>query len=307
MEIVEKNLFIYKSLLSKEVERDLPRFLQIDSVSNSDMSSEAILFRLLLGTVGLKYYRDEAFIEQKNNYSFFGGIKQNENDNPILDWLNLNPDIGLLDLEHYFKINKRKNENLFQEILSESSHFFYFQGKKEFVTSFLHLYRFLEFTSYCFPIIYASRSSNYFATYDTFKSYFKNEEAGRLKFYKGFIKSIFDEPKLRAYFSIDTIVGDSSLSKYKHKTIMSLCKGLNPYDGGQVVKIPYSEVTSFIINLRNRYFHFFSDRKENISSTSFDGHLFFESLKNKFKNWLSLIYFEVLIHSIYKQILSQIT
>ncbi len=302
MKSIEKNLFIYQSLLSEEEESQLHPTMQIDD----SISSEALLFRLLLGTVNLKFYNQDSFITQNRNYSKFGGVLENEGDKiqlAVFDWFT---DMGQSDLNNYFRVNKRRNENLFSEILSESSHFFYFQNQKNYVCSFLHLYRFLEFTSYCFPIIYASKSLNHFATFDTFKNYFHDQNEGRLKFFRKFIESIFDESRLRAYCSIDTLVGDEILDKNKHRIILNLCKDFDIWDDGYVVRIKYKNLIDFIVNLRNRYFHFFSDRRDNISSLKFDGQLFFESLNEKFKNWMALIYFELLTHSVYKQVFTEL-
>jgi hypothetical protein len=55
-----------------------------------------------------------------------------------------------------------------------------------------------------------------------------------------------------------------------------------------------------MINLRNRYFHFQSDRKDNISNINFDSELFFSAINDKFANWLSMIYLEILTHGVFK-------
>jgi hypothetical protein len=92
--------------------------------------------------------------------------------------------------------------------------------------------------------------------------------------------------------------------KQKKKIIEKLCKDFDYRDDGSIITIEYRYLLDFMITLRNRFFHFQSDRNDNISNINFNSELFFESLNDKFANWLSMIYFEILIQGIYKTVLT---
>ena len=288
------NGFDYFSTLDSEVENSLPSSLQIEG----SPSSESTLFRLLLGTLNFKYSDYENVFVQNVSYTKIRDIfEDNLNPDPIRAWLE--SEFGVLDLEFYFKKN-RKNKVLFDELLSEFSLYFVCKQKGNFTSAFLHLYRALEYMSYSFPITYASRVTGFYSSYDTFKNFFVSKDQGQLKFFREFIMAFFDKGILVSRTAIDTFVGDELYDKYKIKIIRKLCQEFDYHDDGSVVKIEYKNLLDFMVNLRNRYFHFQYDRGENISNINFNGELFFEALNDKFANWLSLIYLEILTQGVYK-------
>jgi hypothetical protein len=262
-------------------------------------TSESILFRLLLGTVNLYDNDRDKIVIQKVTYSKIrDSFKINDSDNPIKDWLG--KEYGIIDLQNYFKLNNRKNRVLFDELLSEFSWYFINKNRNNHISAFLNLYRALEYISYSFPMIFSSMASNYYDTYDSFKSFFMSKDDGQLKFFNKFVAVLFDESTLRCRVSIDTYVDEDVLNKRKRQIIQKLCSDFESSDNGNVLSISYLNLLDFMINLRNRYFHFESDRRNNISNINFNGDGFFEGLNDKFANWISMIYQEILIHGIYK-------
>jgi len=113
-------------------------------------------------------------------------------------------------------------------------------------------------------------------------------------------QSLFDNRYLEYRFKIDTYVGENVFDTRKLSIIQRLCSDLKPSTDGSVVEIRYLYLLDFMINLRNRYFHFQYDRSDNISNLQFDSEAFFESLNDKFANWLALIYFEIMTQGVYK-------
>jgi hypothetical protein len=294
----EFNGFSYFSNLENGVEETLPSTLKISETP----SSESILFRLLLGTLDLKNNQSENLFKQKITYTkITDNFTENPNPNPILDWLN--NEIGLTDLDLYFKKNRR-NKNLFDELLIEFSLYFLFKNRGSSTTAFLHLYRALEYMSYSFPISYSSRVNGFYTSFDTFKDFFTSKDQGQLKFFREFINAFFDKSLLVCKTTIDTYVDDEIYDKQKKKIIEKLCKGFDYQDDGVIIKIEYKYLLDFMVTLRNRFFHFQSDRNENISNINFNSELFFESLNDKFANWLSMIYLEILTQGLYKVILT---
>ena len=59
------------------------------------------------------------------------------------------------------------------------------------IESFVHIYRTLEFMSYSFPMIYASKSMDYRGSYEHLKKFMNGDSDGELKFFKTFLKELF--------------------------------------------------------------------------------------------------------------------
>jgi len=294
MDKLEYNSFTYIEGLDIREYSLLPQTLTIGSKA----TAESLLFRLLLGTVGVYENYNDILTNQKISYvKIQDTFLETTSQNPIKEWLT--SDFGINDLDYYFRINNR-NKILYDELLTEFSWYFINKSRENHVSAFLNLYRALEYMSYSFPMAFASKSFNYGNTYETLKAFFTNKDSGQLKFFNKFIKMLFEESLLRCPFLIDTFVGDQILDRKKQKIIERLCQGMNYSDNGSIITIRYSNVLDLMINLRNRYFHFESDNKDNISNISFNGDQFFGSLNDKFANWLSLIFLEILIHGVYK-------
>jgi len=261
-------------------------------------TSESILFRLLLGTINVYESYNNILVEQKITYNKIrDSFSDNTSQNPIKDWLT--SDFGIKDVNYYFRVSTR-NKQLYDELLTEFSWYFINKAKDNNVGAFLNLYRALEYMSYSFPMVFSAKTFNYHNTYETLKSFFTNKDSGQLKFFNRFIKMLFEDYLLRCPFKIDTYVGDEILDKKKQKIIERLCLGMDYSDDGSVITISYSNVLDLMINLRNKYFHFESDNRDNISNINFNGDQFFGSLNDKFANWLAMIYQEILINGVYK-------
>lgn len=294
------NGFTYYSNLESEVEQALPDSLRVAGLP----STESILFRLLLGTVDFKFNQFEELYVQKISYTKISDVfNERETANPISLWLN--GEFGTGDLDWYFKRNRR-NKALFDELLVEFSLYFLNKNRGNYTSGFLHLYRALEHMSYSFPVSYSSRVIGFYTSFDTFKEFFVNKDQGQLKFFREFIHALFEKSLLLCRATIDTYVGNEIYDKQKIKIIQKLCREFDYYDNGTVIQIEYKNLLDFMVTLRNRYFHFHFDRNENISNINFDGELFFEALNEKFINWLSMIYLEVLTQGVYKLALTPV-
>lgn len=288
------NGFTFYGNVESETEQSFPETMRIGATP----STEAILFRILLGTVDFKHYQFEELYTQKILYSRITDVfEDREIDNPIAKWLD--NEFGIGDLEWYFKKN-RKNKALFDELLTEFTLFFFNKKRNNHTSAFLHLYRALEYMSYSFPISYSSRVVGFYTSFETFKDFFINKDQGQLKFFREFVNALFENSLLICRTTIDTYVGEEVYDKQKQKIIQKLCKEFDYFDNGSLIQIEYKHLLDFMITLRNRYFHFQYDRGDNISNINFDSELFFEALNDKFANWLSMIYLEILTQGVYK-------
>ena len=295
MDKIDYNEFTYIEGLDIRDYNLFPQTLRL----NLSPTSESILFRLLLGTINIYDNSIDEIIEQKITYSKIrDNFQVNTSNNPIQDWFT--SDFGIDDLNYYFKLNNRKNKNIFDELLSEFTWYFINKSRENHVAAFLNLYRALEYISYSFPMIFSSMTTNFYDTFDTFKSFFTSKDDGQLKFFNKFVSALFEDSTLRCRVPIDTFVDGNLLDRKKKVIIQKLCSDFESADNGSVLSISYLNLLDFMINLRNRYFHFQADRRNNISNISFNGDVFFAGLNDKFANWISMIYQEILVHGIYK-------
>ena len=72
------------------------------------------------------------------------------------------------------------------------------------------------------------------------------------------------------------------------------------------IAIKFSEYSSFIINVRNRFFHLFNSGQPNLQSDEIlDADFFFSMINKQSVNWLSVILLEVLSFSLERTTLSE--
>lgn len=256
---------------------------------------EAKLIRLLLGTLDIEFQDEDMEIQQRTNYSrsprFTNVTVKGQ---VIKDFLS---PLKIGDLDSYLKNTKNANYAIIQDLLYEYSYYFYNEKRGCNTSAFIHLYRILEFSSFCFPLIHASSSKKFMGTFNSLREYF-SKSGGELEFLNKFVSKMFeDDPiletdvvfsvldpnpdiKLKIYnsyknlFQFDFVVFEDHLFQFKTK---------NQY------------VIQLIVHLRNRYFHFAIGGQKNISSCDVTvPDKFFKHVNDKMINWLSIVNLEVL-------------
>ena len=100
-------------------------------------------------------------------------------------------------IDKYIRHNRR-NHFVHEEVLSELTGAIVWMETSP-IESFVHIYRALEFISYSFPLIYASKSMDYRGSYEKLKKYMSGERAGELNFFKLFLKELFKNSILFDY------------------------------------------------------------------------------------------------------------
>lgn len=80
-----------------------------------------------------------------------------------------------------FMLYDRTNNFVYERILNELTQYFVVNELSP-CEGFVHLYRTLEFMSYSFPLIYASKSKSYRGTYDSLKKFLAGDSGGEVKF-----------------------------------------------------------------------------------------------------------------------------
>lgn len=294
-------MYEYTDKLNRTLEAKLPNSLQLKSTS----SSEAILLRLLMGKV---YYK-------KIN----GSTKKIQNvDYTCLPFTNISTltceafkqvfGVDITEAEtadicnKYFRIN-RKNSEVNNFLLSEITLYFY-EVKTSPISAFVHLYRCLEYMSYSFPMIYASKTRNYIGSYESLKKFLSGDSTGELGFLRRFIDELFkDEPTILAYeFEIN-------ISSMQVEVMREECKrvfgNVFVYDFETTVfKINFKNMLSLFITLRNRYFHMLVGKGQvNFKALNYDINELFEIFNPHLLNWFSIVFSRIIQHGFESSIL----
>ncbi len=293
---VQKGIYIYTDGWDSIDDAILPTEL----VVSDRISNEAVLIRLLCGTLKIKYMLDgnEVEWEQLNNYSVPGSEQNNLFQKKIIK--------EFFSFEHYRLIERksidkylnsnRRNHFVHGEVLSELTGAMIWMEKSP-IEAFVHIYRTLEFMSYSFPLIYASKSMDYRGSYENLKKFMSGDSDGELKFFKTFLKELFKNNLLFEYeFEIYFLNGNEGLIKEELERVIK--NSYYNYDGN-TMKIRFANVIDLIITLRNRYFHMLVGKgMDNFYDTRYDKREIFLAMNPVFINWLSLIYREIAIYSV---------
>jgi hypothetical protein len=262
-----------------------------------------LIVRLLSGSLKLEHKSTSKKIFQKENYfsSDFKGYSQY--------WDRRFPDLIAEDYNAqqfslFIDSTNLKNRSFYKNILSELSYFFYYQQKGGHSSSFVFLYRALEHISYAFPLVYVSKADDFSKTYAFLKELMSgNKDAGELGFFKSFIKTVYkDDPICESSVDFAMDLTTESEQGKVFNLLKDLCKGnmiAESTDAPRVLSINYIEVGSFIITVRNRFFHFMNGGAKNIESSRIDDiDVLFSLINKKCLYWLSTVLLAVISHNV---------
>lgn len=287
--------FDYNEIMPARFIRHLPDSLNLSKT----VFVEAKLIRLLLGMTDMSYSLDGTIIPQRKNYSNALVIA-----NPIISSKIIKDSfkpLKIVDIDNYLIKFKNVNFSLHNDILFELSLYFLNRDKGNHVSSFLHLYRILEFMSYSFPLIHSSLSRTYTGTFKALQSYF-SKDGGELEFIDKFIDKLFDDNLFMATTIDIGITAPTPLIQSKiYKSYKAVLGGFSTFDdASKTIFITYSKIVPALIFIRNRYFHFaIGSGQKNIKSSDIEyPDIFFQQINEPILNWLSMIYFETLKTSI---------
>lgn len=200
------------------------------------------------------------------------------------------------------RVINNRNKSFYNNLLNEYSNFFYNTEIKNHTLAFLHLYRILEYTSYTFPLIYSLNTKDYINSFENLRVLFSGDkDKGELKVFKEFIFEIFGKQKYFETLSIDIdIIADfPEYTERIYETLMLICDK-DIFETAKNVKnkkisIKFIYFSSFIITIRNRFFHLKNSQPNNIHSIDIvDANHFFSLINTKCAYFLSLVTFEVI-------------
>jgi hypothetical protein len=283
--------YTYQEAIGNSFIRHLkPQFSLINNPSN-----EALLIRLLVGTVRATNILSTDSFDQFKNYSILGTPPNSAiSTRPIKECIE--PESTIEKLCGYIDGSRNINNNFFIHLLEEISSYFYKKSKSSHTTCFVHLYRALEYISYSFPLIYASISREYYGSFNKLKLYFDGSKS-ELVFFDEFTKKLLDTGFLESPLTFNFSTLSPDINRNHFNIIKNILTPENIDNEVTHVSITtsYQHLIKLTINLRNRYFHFAVGGQRNIRSTEIiENDIFFSIINDEILNWISIIYFEIL-------------
>jgi len=170
------------------------------------------------------------------------------------------PDVNALN--SIFLASRPKNRQFYSEVLEEIKFLLKSLYQEKYTEAFLYLYRLLERISAACPLVYISRERDFRSAHS-------------------FLSTVFDEKKspgelwmlqkfLLHYASVNDGFSDATLDfglsgaeeefaiellKQLRSLILPEVKSLNIDDENGLFSIPFKDVSSFVVSIRNRTFH----------------------------------------------------
>lgn len=292
-------VFSYSENLPKRILSKLPDELKISGERDSEI---LLILRILSGNVELKHNYSNKKIKSKNNY-FSSDLISFPNWKINFPKL-FSEDVTVKDLADFIAKEKFKNKKFYSGILSELSHFILHEEKGSHTSSFIYIYRILENISYAFPLIYSSKSHDFLRSFQHLKSLMSNDkEKKELGFFKVFIRTLYEENSI-SDTSIDIYINssDGEVGKQMYNTLKKFSDG-GVLHGDSVefdkFSIKFCEMGSFIVGIRNRFFHNLNGSSENIDSNMIvDSDEFFKFINPAAMYWFSMVFIEIIIYSL---------
>ena len=294
---VQKDLFIFEDGLEGISSTNMPTELMI----RDEIAHEALLIRLLSGTLKVTYPVHGEYSErlQLTNYAIPGRDENTTFKKKIIqDFFSLDH-YGQTEkkaINKYIQINRRNNF-VHRQLLAELTNALITINDSP-IESFVHIYRALEFMSYSFPLIYASKSMDYRGSYKHLKDFMGGESEGELKFFKRFLKVLFKDNDIYERYKFDVFFmnGTELLIEAEFQRVIK--ENYYSFDGN-TMHIGFANVIDLIITIRNHFFHMLIGKGgDNFYDTSYDKRDIFEALNPIFINWLTIIYKEIATYSV---------
>ena len=280
-----------------------PVFTETDETSaslslNENKSPAFRIIRLLSGTCSIHdIFFNKKFKLNKNYLNFPHTKNKRITKNSLLEVFP--EDVELKDIARYFK-SLKSNDEFYSTIEFELINCLVARNSERYLEAFLFLYRILEGISYSIPLIYVSKSKSFNKSFRNLQKYMptKNNE-GELLFFKNFIKTQWSNEyfyKLTLDIDISSIDVEEMRSTYFSLYKEKAKNGVEAETEDEELKISYLGFMEFMIELRNRYFHFLQGGwQENISTSQIIfPDLFFKPLIDLGINWISITLFEVM-------------
>lgn len=303
--------FVFSDTIANSSVPNRQRSLVIKNVGRNKSTSLIILLRLFVGNVRFKSFDKRRFILQDIDYL---DLNNSRSAIPILEKLKdyLASEITIDELGDIFSDRRfaNSNFNFHRRLLNEYTNFAFHQSQKSFTTAFIYLYRILEMISIPFPSIYLSKMSDFNLAFKFIKDctsseLTKDNSKGELGVFKTFVHKIFENDPIKD-FNIEIKIDSSKFSSEVQKSYYILLKNMSEKALNEAgctefenISLKFIEMSSIVINIRNRFFHLFSANRHNIDSDEiYNTDTFFELINPHIASWFAVLYFEIVKFSI---------
>lgn len=279
----------------------LPLKIKIDELDLRNNIDEAILIRLLSGTIDFNNFElNTKRIKQRVNYFKFTYVNNHSRVSArVLS--DINSAFTNDSINNYFLYSQ--NKVFFKELVHDLAASIYFKEMKSYTTAFIHIYRFIEYMSITFPLFYSSIANDYYKSFSELKALFNdNGNASGLNFNKVFFRKLFDisDPTIPYNNSITidfSFLDNSAFDSIKKAFLVVIQseKSLIPSDfdfSNKNITFKFSYMHDLIIIFRNRFFHYMPTQK-NISTTYFVSEIFFKEFNEYALNWIAYLFYEI--------------
>jgi hypothetical protein len=291
--------FNYSDKLPQRIHSQLPQNLRITGENDSEL---LLILRLLSGNVEVEHNYSNSVIKSRVNY-FSGDLVRVNNwktEFPVL----FSEDTTAEDLSVFIQNTKYVNRSFYSIILSETSQFMLHTKKNSHTSAFIFLYRILEKISYAFPLIYASKTQDFLRSFKQLKELMVGDkEKKELGFFKAFVNLLYKNNSI-SDTSIDIAItsNQASVREQVYKSLKEVIdnsiihEDSNEYDK---LAIKYTDMGSFIINIRNRFFHNLNGEAKNLESDKIvDSDELFSFINPMAMHWISMVFLQITEHSL---------
>ncbi|MEZ8715901.1 hypothetical protein AB6D81_07890 [Vibrio splendidus] len=291
--------FGYKDNLPARISRQLPEKLKI----LDDRDPEILLIlRLLSGNVELTHNYTNKTIKSRVNYfsSDLSSFRNWKNEFPTY----FSEDINSEDLALFIDNTKYMNRNFYSVILSEVSQFILHTNRKSHTSAFIYIYRILEKISYAFPLIYTSKTQDFQQSFNKLKELMVGDgEKKELGFFKTFIDMLYRDDSISdTSVDIEFSASNNDVKKQIFREVKRVTPGDAIHvdtDAPDMLSIKYCEMGSFIISVRNRFFHNLNGGAKNIESNKIvDSDELFSFINPMAMYWIAMVFLEVVSFSL---------
>lgn len=271
-----------------------------------ESSELSIIFRILSGSCLITNLHTDESADLTTNYFYSDFQSNEESDLSFLD----NFDEGLTLQQYELRVNASgfNHRKFYKCFLTELASCIYHESFNRHTAAFVHLYRAYEHLSYAFPMIYAAKTKDYIGTFENLRKWMSNSSSdsnvGELKFHKNFIATLFSGlPELQTTIDINI----TTKQEYKDNIFKALAekvagwKTVDQYTASTVkpdkLAIPFLEFHSFLVTLRNRFFHYSNARSDNIGLDDIiEADLLFSFINKSALNYIATIFHGIMKH-----------
>lgn len=291
--------FKYDDVLGINGRKNVPEALLITENSSPIL----LILRLLSGSIKVTNNLNGKVISCEKNFFLtdFQNFKSEwKSGFPKL----ISETLSLQDLSNFIDANKNVNKDFYRYILAELSHYVYESKKGSHTTAFIYIYRLLEKIAYAMPLIYTSKTQDFIQSFSYLRDLMTgNSEKKELGFFKKFVSVLFkDDPILLTSIDINIEIENEVIQRQIYNTYKKISdESMIHEDTIEPTKfsVKFTEMGSFIISLRNRFFHNMNEHSNNIQSSNVaDADSLFEPVNDQCIHWIANIILMIISHSI---------